>query len=510
VPGSDYKVKALYNGLITSTAWRTTTPDENGTALTVQSPNAFKGMYLYEYDDKYQFLNANWAEPNFAMHTFAMSGQKFRVTGMAYDPNGNIQSMHRYDGNGIHTNLFSYDYDYNHGKNNNQLKSVSGYVNAYTYNKIGQMVGEDKVEGDDHYVEYDVTGKVVKVFSDSAKTKLKIQNLYDDRGFRLAKRNYAWKNDTNVLKRTTWYVRDASGNVLSIYEKNDSTGQLTETEVPIYGSGKLGTYYPQQDGSTAYEITDHLGNVRALVRENVNVYTATMEDNGQVDITNPRVQELEYFKNITETAQGNVSQWLNHTEASAEMPEPDYVAFLDGNTGRIVGPAITLRVNAGDTLDMKVFAKYEENSSYNSTTTLASIIGALSGTYNLTSGLETIQEATQVFTDGFAAIGAYGGSETNRPRAFLNFILFDQQFEYDSSGFDRISTDAGFATNQEFTVDFDSLKHHVIARKAGYIYIYVSNETPGVKVWFDDLTVEHKQNIVTQATDFGVWGDVLR
>jgi RHS repeat-associated protein len=30
-------------------------------------------------------------------------------------------------------------------------------------------------------------------------------------------------------------------------------------------------------------------------------------------------------------------------------------------------------------------------------------------------------------------------------------------------------------------------------------------------VWFDDLTITHHQNgVVTQATDYGVWGDVLR
>jgi RHS repeat-associated protein len=29
-------------------------------------------------------------------------------------------------------------------------------------------------------------------------------------------------------------------------------------------------------------------------------------------------------------------------------------------------------------------------------------------------------------------------------------------------------------------------------------------------VWFDDLKVTHTQNIVVQATDYGVWGDVLR
>ena len=38
----------------------------------------------------------------------------------------------------------------------------------------------------------------------------------------------------------------------------------------------------------------------------------------------------------------------------------------------------------------------------------------------------------------------------------------------------------------------------------------MSNESEGTKVWFDDLKVTHIQIVVTQASDYGVWGDVLR
>lgn len=48
-----------------------------------------------------------------------------------------------------------------------------------------------------------------------------------------------------------------------------------------------------------YEITDHLGIVRALVRDNINTYTATMEDNDQEEISNPRVEEMQYFENLS-------------------------------------------------------------------------------------------------------------------------------------------------------------------------------------------------------------------
>jgi hypothetical protein len=142
-------------------------------------------------------------------------------------------------------------------------------------------------------VTYDVSGKVRKVYANKNAsgqfTDIKAEYLYDDRGFRIGKLNF----EDN---RTTWYIRDGSGNVVGIYEQPGVDGQtttglnggiavettspLTQTEVPVYGSGKIGTYYAAQDGSVSYEITDHLGNVRALVRDDIMVFTATMEDSG--------------------------------------------------------------------------------------------------------------------------------------------------------------------------------------------------------------------------------------
>jgi RHS repeat-associated protein len=44
----------------------------------------------------------------------------------------------------------------------------------------------------------------------------------------------------------------------------------------------------------------------------------------------------------------------------------------------------------------------------------------------------------------------------------------------------------------------------------GYIYVWVSNQSKQARVWFDDLKVALQGSFVTQATDYGVWGDVIR
>jgi RHS repeat-associated protein len=38
----------------------------------------------------------------------------------------------------------------------------------------------------------------------------------------------------------------------------------------------------------------------------------------------------------------------------------------------------------------------------------------------------------------------------------------------------------------------------------------VSNESENTEVWFDDLNVIHQKTLVAEATDYGVWGDILR
>ena len=85
---------------------------------------------------------------------------------------------------------------------------------------------------------------------------------------------------------TTYYVRDASGNVLATYVHGPvdggTTTELRLTEQPIYGATRIGQrqvnlplgagssnqeVYTRQLGLKRYELTDHLGNERAVVSD---------------------------------------------------------------------------------------------------------------------------------------------------------------------------------------------------------------------------------------------------
>src|SRR5690606_15368425 len=70
---------------------------------------------------------------------------------------------------------------------------------------------------------------------------------------------------------TTVYVRDASGNVMGVY-KND-----TLVEQYIYGSSRLGLMTASSKtgyrtlGGKKYELSNHLGNVLAVVTDNIHL-----------------------------------------------------------------------------------------------------------------------------------------------------------------------------------------------------------------------------------------------
>jgi RHS repeat-associated protein len=99
---------------------------------------------------------------------------------------------------------------------------------------------------------------------------------YDASGNRIS------KNVGGII--TTWYVRDASGNVMATYVQGDNTknsGALTQTEAHVYGSSRLGilnlnvnctnlavpTANVWVRGSKFFELSNHLGNVLVTVTD---------------------------------------------------------------------------------------------------------------------------------------------------------------------------------------------------------------------------------------------------
>ncbi|WP_034246417.1 RHS repeat domain-containing protein, partial [Aquimarina atlantica] len=204
------------------------------------------------------------------------SNGDYKVDNITYDANGNILSLHRNkhteNGNNAMDQL-SYKYydDPNPANPNefykpNQLRRVEdaagdvagaediGDQNGdnYEYNSIGQLI---KNSSENITYIYNASGLVTEVKKGNQPL---VKFFYNDKGHRVRKESYNPSNGSLIF--TEHYVRDAAGTAMAIYRN----GQVIENT--IYGTSRLGIR--KSDGIHLYQLTDHLGNVRAVVGRN--------------------------------------------------------------------------------------------------------------------------------------------------------------------------------------------------------------------------------------------------
>lgn len=107
-----------------------------------------------------------------------------------------------------------------------------------------------------------------------------------------------------------------------------------------------------------------------------------------------------------------------------------------------------------------------------------------------------------MFQDGIGAAGFFApGSDDERPYAYLNYLLFDENFGFFDAGAQRVDEDGEYERQATAGVNiaFDHLQFApVTIQEKGYIYVWVSNETSGTPVYFDDLRLVHKQEVDNQ------------
>ncbi|GAL87795.1 RHS repeat-associated core domain-containing protein [Sporocytophaga myxococcoides] len=222
-----------------------------------------------------------------------------------YDANGNILKLTRNGKlvtSGTTSPLAMDDLTYKYEtiangytRNTNRLRSVSDAVgngnyaddidnqanNNYDYDEIGNLKSD--VQEGIATIEWTVSGKISKVTRSSVSSKSDLEFKYDAQGNRLAKieKPAATKGDASTWI-TTFYVRDASGNVMSTYEQKKTTTvqEFFLKEQSIYGSTRLGmvdlnknittlgavsnSLFASKTGIKLFEGSNHLGNVLAV------------------------------------------------------------------------------------------------------------------------------------------------------------------------------------------------------------------------------------------------------
>lgn len=110
-----------------------------------------------------------------------------------------------------------------------------------------------------------------------------------------------------------------------------------------------------------------------------------------------------------------------------------------------------------------------------------------------------------VFRGGGPWINSSMWDET-APKAYLNYLLFDENFVLVDAGFDQISTDCQQESDMNPVALHDYLSLHVKVEQKGYLYVCLSNEQPTLtNVYFDDMKIV-QYSAVEQVNDYYPFG----
>lgn len=286
-PGSLATGVQLFNGNISHTTL----------ALSKINNGALTG-YTYQYDQLNRIKKTN-QHTGIAGNATTWSNssivQDYKEE-VAYDANGNILTYLRNGTTAGGRPLAMDNLTYNYIAGTNKLAHVDDGVAAgnytediddqntgnYQYDAIGNLT-KDVKEGIDS-ISWTVYGKINSIIKTNGVT---ISYEYDAAGNRVQKKVVT--GSTNIV--TTYYVRDAQGNTMAVYEDSSSTGLKLEEQY-IYGNSRLGMYtwgkaiaatapVPQWlggsnytnvydsilPGSISYELANHLGNVLSVISD---------------------------------------------------------------------------------------------------------------------------------------------------------------------------------------------------------------------------------------------------
>jgi RHS repeat-associated protein len=456
----------------------------------LRSVGSDKQSYGYNYDAMNRLTEAKYYNQIKPTQNGRYDERIMGISGASgYSQNGNILKLQRYGKKNNNTyglmDDLAYTYTGNQltrvddaivkDANEEGFKETTKVANEYLYDANGSMTkDQNKDITAITYNHLNLTRQVNKGATDY------IVYTYDATGRKLAQQVFG------AQPKTTDYVGEF------IYQDNVLQYILHE-EGRIVPDNSAGAPRPWE---YQYFIKDHLGNTRVTVSEKTttNTYAATLEDATQTS-------EQNIFKGYKNRSPLSI---FNKTVGGT------YSQVLNGGNNNQIGLAKSFAVNPGDVIDLEVYAKYEAATS--TSTTLSGLFTALAGTFTLSATGGTGVDGVQAYNafNGLFGAGAYIGTSTPfednvAPKAYLNYILFDENFVLKDFGFDQISNSAAQVGVSPVT-PHDYLSLHVKAQQKGFLYIYVSNENPTVQnVYFDELKITYTEG-VEQVANYYAFG----
>lgn len=542
--------KAIYNGNISGMTWKT-----RGSGVVRK--------YDFDYDAANRLLKGDFTQ--YTGSVFDQSGGVNYNVKMgdgtqlnvndAYDYNGNIKRMQQW-GLLLNTSAQIDDLNYTYANNSNKLLKVTDAITAD--NKLGDF--KDGNTGSDDYT-YDVNGNLVidknKAISTITYNHLNLPQMITVTGKGMI--TYTYDAAGNKLKKTTVEnnatVDGFTTNITTIttyiggavyeskmYDNPSLQGRNDPDKLLFIGMEEGRIRFRETDNTFQYDymLKDHLGNVRMVLTQEkrINFYpAATLEGEHSPDGTtqvNSMINQEKLFYKIDNTKSkkekdiiswgeesiangklyynnnGNPPSNHNYREGTIPIQTDESISLyeLNANTNK-TGLEFVMKVMAGDKVDIFGKSYYSNTATVNDAnssaldvlTLMSSLLGAPANAAGA-KGLTAIQ--LNSINSGLippSFIRGNNGETTTVPKAYINYIILDEQFKYVKGGASRVG--ASGEVKNHWNID-DILKDITID-KNGYIFVYVSNESK-LPVFFDNLQVIHKPGPVLEEAHYYPFG----
>jgi RHS repeat-associated protein len=441
--------------------------------------------------------------------------------------------------------------------------NASSYTD-YSYDENGNLI-KDKNKDIETYqggsgIEYNHLNlpQKITVKKNGSENKGTIEYVYDAAGNKLKKVTTEGTKVTTTLYIFGTYINDT----LQFLPHEEGRARMVQVpdpnfEGPFYPCDRVIMGYdedgypilsecPPQTIPTVesfqydYFLKDHLGNVRIMVTEEQkedrypaatmelqqtsavgeqgtggDVIVGTVDGNTFIGGSSPNTIEEALYNNIPATRTKVLN--MGGYPANVLGSENKYAAKVNGS-GEKIGPGIMLKVMSGDRFHVQASSWYKLASGQSidpSSHPASQLITALAGgAANITSlhGASSAIEGSGALN---APVGDFFSDQLNehtaggRPKAYLNWVLLDERFNYvkSSSGADQVPLEGAYNNS---AYPNNNLHWHQFfnlpVSKTGYLYVYVSNETPNIDVFFDNLQVTHIRGPILEETHYYPFG----
>lgn len=498
------------NGNIAGTVWKSKGDGE-------------KRAYGYNYDKVNRITKADFTQFTGGSYN-TNAGINFSLNSITYDYNGNITKLNQMGLKGI-TSVLIDSLVYSYNTNSNQLKYVTDKVNDAA-STLGDFKEVNNNNSQDYW--YDGNG-----------------NLTKDNNKSISSISYNYLNLPNVItvtgKGTITYTYDAAGNKLKKVTVDNTVSPSKTTTTDYLGlfvyqndtlqhlSHEEGRIRPKRAGGIDtmyydYFEKDHLGNVRVVLTDELkqDVYPASTLEGAANDPASALYIENSFFTidpakivpksqatGITDYENNNGNPPVNNNpNSNTTALSAKLYKLAATSSGGVTGLGTTLKVMSGDKIDIFGKSYYFTNNVPPHENYDVPVIDIIAGLLGTPTGATAGKAVTAMqlngntgITGGIAAFlddadRDIGGVQF-KPKAYINYILFDENFKFVKGGFSRV--------NAEDVVQSHTSLQNINVTKNGFLYVYVSNESVS-NVFFDNLQVVHTRGPLVQETHYYPFG----